>query len=135
MKGPLKLLCYVKGGYLSNRAQTKKILQFVETAFLSGSQNMAQPMLPTSSFIPLSFLQTQRKPMTTLYSQNLVWLLLFNLLFPPTIMTLPTWFRSQPLIDYAALVTIQEMIHSTIRSHVATTMHEALLINCLNSNL
>ena len=70
MKGPLKLLCYVKGGYLSNRAQTKKILQFVETAFSSESQNMAQPMLPTSSFIPLSFLQTQRKPMTTLYSQT-----------------------------------------------------------------
>ena len=97
--------------------------------------NMAQLMLPTSSFIPLSFLQSQRKPMTMLYSQNLVWLLLFNLLFPPTIMTLPTLIRSPPLIDYVTPVTIREMIHSIIRSHVATIMHEALSINCLNSNL
>ena len=63
-----------------------------------------------------------------LYSQNLVWLLLLNLLFPPTIMTLPTLIRPPPLIDYATPVTIQEMIHSIIRSHVATTMHEALSI-------
>ena len=50
-------------------------------------------------------------------------------------MTLPTLSSSLPLIDYAALVTIQEIIHSTIQSHVATTMHEALLISYLNSNL
>ena len=36
MKGLLKLLCYVKGSYLSNRAQPKKILKFVATAFSSG---------------------------------------------------------------------------------------------------
>ena len=57
------------------------------------------------------------------------------ILFPLTIMTLPTWFQSQPLIDYAAPVTILELIHSIIRSHVATTMHKALLIICPNSNL
>ena len=54
---------------------------------------------------------------------------------PLKIMTFPTWSWSQPLIDYAAPATILELTHSIIRSHVATTMQEALLINCPNSNL